>query len=111
MPVLQDDAFLPVEMRLGDRSWQVLLIQQRLEALGYLAAGSADGVFGDGTSSAISQFQAVSGLLGTGVASTETQNRLFADDAPVNPNPLPTPIPTPTPTPKPTATPKPTRRN
>ena len=102
MPVLQDDAFLPVEMRLGDRSWQVLLIQQRLEALGYLAAGSADGVFGDGTSSAISQFQAVSGLLGTGVASTETQNRLFADDAPVNPNPLPTPIPTPTPTPKPT---------
>ena len=70
-----------MEQRLGDRAYQVYLIQQRLAALGYLPADGADGVFGDSTSSALCEFQAASGILASGVATTETQTRLFADDA------------------------------
>ena len=37
--------------------------------------------------------------MGTGVATTQTQIELFADDAPKNPDPAPTVVPTPSPTP------------
>ena len=72
-----------VDHKIGDRAWQVLLIQTRLSELGYLLPDDADGIFGEGTSAAISQFQARCGMLGTGVATAETQERLFASDAPV----------------------------
>ncbi len=81
LPAPQYDGPLYVEQRLGDRAYQVYLIQQRLTALGYLPADGADGVFGDSTSSALCEFQAASGILASGVATTETQTRLFADDA------------------------------
>ena len=82
MPLLENYEPLPMTHQIGDRAWQVLLIQKRLAELGYLSEEGADGVFGAGTSSAVSAFQVNCGLLGTGVATTETQLRLFADDAP-----------------------------
>ena len=90
MPALQDYEPVRVSLRVGDRAWQVLLVQSRLSELGYLAADGVDGIYGESTSSAISQFQAACGLMGTGIATTETQNLLFADGAPANPNPAPT---------------------
>lgn len=71
-----------VDHKIGDRAWQVLLIQTRLGELGYLDPEGADGIYGEGTSSAVSQFQVQCGLLGTGVATAETQEILFSDEAP-----------------------------
>lgn len=78
------EAYAPayVDHKIGDRAWQVLLIQSRLGELGYLDPEGADGIYGEGTSSAISQFQVQCGLLGTGVATAETQEMLFSADAP-----------------------------
>lgn len=83
LPVPEAYENVYVDHKIGDRAWQVLLIQTRLSELGYLLPDDADGIFGEGTSAAISQFQARCGMLGTGVASVETQERLFASDAPV----------------------------
>jgi len=78
LPVLRSYEPVYIPHQIGDRSWQVYLIQSRLSELGYLEPGSADGIYGNGTSSAVSRFQADSGLMGTGVATTETQRALFA---------------------------------
>ena len=99
MPLLENYEPLMLSHQIGDRAWQVLLIQNRLAELGYLCEDGADGVFGAGTSSAVSAFQVNCGMLGTGVASTETQMRLFADDAPRCTSP--TAVPTATPSPEP----------
>ena len=92
MPLLENYEPLPMTHQIGDRAWQVLLIQKRLAELGYLSEEGADGVFGEGTSSAVSAFQVNCGMLGTGVATTETQLRLFADDAPRCSNPSDVPL-------------------
>ena len=70
-------------MKQGDRTWAVGLVQRRLEVLGYLPSGSADGIFGESTADALTAFQANCGLAATGAADPETQRRLFADDAPM----------------------------
>lgn len=103
MPALQDYEPVRISLSVGDRAWQVLLVQSRLAELGYLAQDGVDGIYGESTSSAISQFQAACGLMGTGIATTETQNRLFADDAPANSGPTPTIRPVATATPQPSA--------
>jgi len=82
-----------ITLKSGSRSWQVNLVQRRLVELGYLPRGTADGVFGDSTSSAISRFQVAAGLMGTGMCDADTQTRLFSDYAPVNPGPSPSPLP------------------
>ena len=76
-----------LEMKKGDYSWSVVLIQRRLCELGFLDASdgvngnAADGVFGTGTVEAIKQFQASAGLPVTGTADTETQKRLLGESA------------------------------
>ena len=100
MPLLENYEPLPLSHQIGDRAWQVLLIQSRLAELGYLPADGADGVFGATTSSAVSAFQVNCGMLGTGVATTETQLRLFADDAPRCTDPSPAPMETLSPEPE-----------
>ena len=72
-----------LEMRKGDYSWSVVLIQQRLCELGFLDASdgvngnAADGVFGSGTVEAVKKYQASAGLPVTGIADTETQKKLL----------------------------------
>lgn len=82
VPALEGYESIPVAQRQGDRAYRVYEIQLRLEQLGYLSQGSADGIFGSATGTALSMFQINAGMLGSGVADLETQQRLFADDAP-----------------------------
>jgi len=85
----------------GDRGEAVANLQRRLIALGYLS-GTADGVFGANTETAIKVFQSQLGLSQTGVASASLQIKLFSANAPY------APVATRVPTVPPTATPTPT---
>ena len=82
MPELENKDLPYYFMKTGDCTWAANLLQRRLIQLGYLPDGSADGVFGSGTAAALSAFQAKLGLPATGAADVETQERLYADDAP-----------------------------
>ena len=69
-------------IKTGDCTWSTYLLQRRLIELGYLAEGSADGVFGSGTAAALSAFQAKLGLAATGAADVITQEKIYARTAP-----------------------------
>lgn len=90
----------------GDKSDEVLDMQNRLYELGFLQ-DDRDGAFGSKTQTAVKMFQQVAGLPITGIADSATLNALYADDAPRTSNAQPTPTP-PTqyaaePTPEPSA--------
>ena len=61
--------------------YDVYLIQQRLIELGWLH-DTADGVYGNATYMAVGYFQKAIGMQPNGDATPETQEALFADDAP-----------------------------
>lgn len=65
----------------GDKSDDVLFLQQRLFDLGYLN-DNRDGNFGGKTQTAVKIFQQIAGLPVTGIADSATQNALYADNAP-----------------------------
>lgn len=73
------------EVKEGDYSWSVVLIQRKLAELGYLDSSSktatkgdpADGVYGAGTAKAVKQYQQDHGLNPTGIADAETQKKLL----------------------------------
>lgn len=73
--------------QVGDYSWSVVEIQNRLMQLGYLSSASdsaldgtaADGVYGNGTAAAVAAFQTDVGLPSTGVADPYTQLEMFKD--------------------------------
>lgn len=65
----------------GSRGDAVKKLQLRLIELNYLS-GTADGVFGGMTKSAVERFQKAASLQVTGVADAKTQQALYADDAP-----------------------------
>ena len=79
-PTQQPAATPERTLRYGDSGEDVVLLQVRLIALGYLS-GSADGKFGSATSAAVSAFQLRNGLTADGVAGTKTYKKLFSDDA------------------------------
>jgi peptidoglycan hydrolase-like protein with peptidoglycan-binding domain len=60
---------------MGSRGSDVILLQQRLTALGY-NAGAADGVFGRTTAAAVSAFQKAKGLSDDGVVGQRTWTAL-----------------------------------
>ena len=75
---------------LGYRTNAVYNLQSRLMQLGYMnsvdSEGNkikADGIYGVDTSVAVSRFQGQVGLLADGNATAETQERLFAPNAPM----------------------------
>lgn len=75
------------DLKLNYRTNAVYALQSRLIALGYLAGeegkeAKADGIYGPSTSIAVSAFQARVGIPATGNATAETQEKLFAPDAP-----------------------------
>jgi len=87
----------------GDESNDVMKLQVRLYNLGYLN-DDRDGVFGGKTQTAVKLFQETVGLNATGIADSDTQAALYADDAPYAPGAAtPSPAPTVQPTPEPTA--------
>lgn len=67
-------------LRYGDRGDVVRNLQQRLKDLGYLA-GSADGVFGQATETALRSFQTSNGLDADGIAGSKTQTVLYSSSA------------------------------
>lgn len=77
-------------LKLNDRTNAVFSLQARLMALGYLSVDAegnmvkADGIYGSVTSIAVSEFQARVGLIATGNADVQTQEKLFAEDAPAS---------------------------
>lgn len=81
----------------GDTAWAVIRLQERLEALGYLVGSKADGIFGEATSEALRMFQATIGKAASGAGDVATLERLYADDAPINPKPIIIETPTPGP--------------
>ena len=95
MPTLGDYNNHFYFMKKGDCTWAVYQMQKRLEALGYLHPGSADGVFGKNTAVVLSQFQAKCGLAATGAADVVTQEHLYSADAPTADvvTPVPTAVP------------------
>ncbi len=88
----------------NDRGNDVLKLQRRLIALGYLDEGEDDGAYGTKTTSAVRRFQKANGLGVDGIAGQATQTRLY-EDPNVIPYTPPTVPPTATPTLAPTATP------
>ena len=65
----------------GSKGDSVKALQARLIELNYLS-GSADGDYGGKTAAAVELFQNTVGIAATGVADPETQEALFAADAP-----------------------------
>lgn len=63
-----------------DAGAYVVMLQNRLIALGYLAS-SADGQYGASTQSAVIAFQEENGITPTGVADTTTQTILYSAEA------------------------------
>ncbi len=67
-------------LRFGDEGDDVVLLQVRLMALGYLS-GKADGIFGSATGAAVAAFQLRNGLSADGIAGSKTYKKLFSDSA------------------------------
>lgn len=70
-------------LQLGDRddsdgAAYIVMLQNRLILLGFLQ-GSADGVYGEDTQTAVEQFQKLNGLEQTGIADPATQQLIFSD--------------------------------
>lgn len=79
------------DLKLNYRTNAVYALQDRLMDLGYMDMVNglgeriyADGIYGVDTSVAVSEFQAEVGIVADGNATVETQQRLFAEDAPIN---------------------------
>lgn len=75
-----DEVTVNATLRVGDRGTDVKTMQKRLKELGYLS-GSADGIFGTGTESAVKAFQTANALYADGVAGPKTLNRLNSSSA------------------------------
>ena len=73
---LQNQGILTV----GAKGEEVKKLQQRLKDLGYLS-GKVDGLFGGGTKRAVIAFQRRNGLNTDGEAGSETQAKLYSEDA------------------------------
>lgn len=68
------------ELSKGSSGKEVVALQERLKELGYYTI-SVDGDYGNGTKNAVAGFQSRNGIDTTGVATIETQNVLFSDNA------------------------------
>ena len=89
-PTLEESVFRTLKR--GDTGEDVLRLNQRLNALGYLS-GEIQNKFTGKTKLAVKTFQKTVGLPNNGIADEKTQELLFSDEE------LPTPPPKPTPDP------------
>ena len=84
---------------MGAKGKDVLKLQQKLEELGYLPEGAADGAYGRKTFNAVKKFQYYNGLTADGIAGRKTQTNLF-ENPDIVPNPEVTAAPEATPAPE-----------
>ena len=88
LPEITDYVPTYYDLKLNYRTNAIYSLQTRLINLGYLQPTNgdvdvrADGIYGSDTSIAVSKFQAKVGIVATGNADVETQQKLFAEDAP-----------------------------
>lgn len=68
-------------LKTGSSGDDVRAVQARLIELGYMKAGSNDGVYGKGTTNAVKAFQQQNGLSVDGSAGPKTIEKLFSPDA------------------------------
>lgn len=66
----------------GQEGDEVLKMQKRLARLGYISEKSCTGIYGDNTERMVKLFQAKAGLKRTGIADSETLEKLYARNAP-----------------------------
>lgn len=71
-------------LRPGDRGNKVVELQERLRKLGYLA--SITGTYDSATETAVRNFQLYNGLTTDGIAGSQTQQKLYSNNAKANPN-------------------------
>ena len=85
LPSMDDYVSTYYDLKLNYRTNAVYSLQARLAELGYLTdeAAKPDGLYGSNTSIAVSAFQAKIGEAATGNATVNTQERLFALNAPL----------------------------
>ena len=85
LPAMDDYVSTYYDLKLNYRTNAVYSLQARLAELGYLTdeAAKPDGLYGSNTSIAVSAFQAKIGEAATGNATVNTQERLFALNAPL----------------------------
>ena len=69
-------------LRPGDKNEEVRKMQRRLLKLGYMSSDSCTGYYGDFTKKRVQMFQSRANLKATGIADSQTLERLYADDAP-----------------------------
>lgn len=81
IPPLEAYDIVLVDFKKGNHAYGIFRLQERLSELGY-TVGEADGIFGDGTASAIRMFQQRAGLEATGVADVLTQQMMYESQAP-----------------------------
>lgn len=81
MPELQAFKIYPQQLKKTTYVRAAAVVQKRLIELGWLE-GDADGVYGQSSFVATGFFQMACGMEPDGIAGTETQRLLFADDAP-----------------------------
>jgi len=90
-PEASGTTLLRPTLKPGSRGSEVTELQATLKLLGYYG-GTVDGVYGQSTVSAVSQFQQAAGLNADGITGPATWNRLFPDTveagaAPIAPTP------------------------
>lgn len=76
----QSGATVYTNLRRGSRGSSVKKLQKRLNALGY-SCGTADGIFGKKTRSAVLAFQRANSLSADGIAGRKTQTKLYSSSA------------------------------
>ena len=69
-----------IQLKKGSRGEEVLILQQRLQELGYFS-DAADGEFGSATRDAVLEFQRRNGLDVDGIAGKQTQKKLYSGEA------------------------------
>ncbi|WP_199321983.1 peptidoglycan-binding domain-containing protein [Leptolyngbya sp. FACHB-321] len=77
-PEVSGTTLLRSTLKPGSRGSEVTELQAALKLLGYYS-GTVDGVYGQSTVSAVSQFQQAAGLNADGITGSATWNRLFPD--------------------------------
>ena len=84
-------------MTIGSKGKHVLEVKERLQKLGYLEQGSLTKKYNEKTAAAVTEFQRLNGLDETGEVDSETEEKLFSDEAVRKPKPTLEPLPTPGP--------------
>lgn len=80
LEMLYSDEAMPYTVKLGDRGYDVVSLQERLQSLKYLKAGST-GYFGTDTEAAVRAFQKRNGLYADGNVGEQTREALHSDSA------------------------------